>query len=352
MTYQPQTMNERPIGTIRRIAAGLIAIGRSSCHPRESNARERTILTALLIAFNAVAPSSQAVTPGKPLHSLGVTLAEDGGAYYEQITRGAESAAKAINPAVHYTARSCKNDAASQIQQIDEFVKTGTDLIVIQRSYRGDSSPAVQRARKAGVVVIAIDADIPGGADATVKPDERQGGVLAAKSVATALPTGGTVAIANGPATSDPLQSRVAGFLDELKDHPAIAVVDNQDTGMTREGTHKAIAEILARHPSLSAIYAVNDRVAYYAEEEAVRSGRTNLFIVGMEGSPRSVAAMKDPARLITASPGADPFTLAETAVKVGAAILAGKDHPAEPILLPFAPVTRANVEGFTGWTK
>lgn len=327
------------------------AVDRLVRQQQTRSARRRASAAAILVGISAVVRSQGAVTE-KPLQSVAVTLAEDGGPYYEQITRGAASAAKAINPAVHYTAISCKNDAATQMQQIEDFVKAGTDLIVIQRSYRGDSSPAVQRARQAGVVVVAIDADIPGGADATVKPDERQGGVLAAEEVAAKLPAGGSVAIANGPAKSTALQSRVAGFLDELKKHSAISVIENRDTGMTPDGTHKAVADILSRHADLAAIYGVNDRVAYYAEEEALRSGRTNLFIVGMEGSPRSVAAMKEPHRLITASPGADPFILAKTAVETGAGILAGKQPPAEPILLPFTPLSRANVESFAGWTK
>lgn len=125
------------------------------------------------------------------LHSVAVTLAEDGGPYYEQFTRGAEHAAKAINPAVKFTAVSCKNDAAVQMEQLDKFAADGTQLVVIQSSYAGDSSPAVQRARKDGMVVVALDAEVPGGTDVIVRPDEIQGGRLAAEYVAGRLPEGG-----------------------------------------------------------------------------------------------------------------------------------------------------------------
>lgn len=310
----------------------------------------RIVLATTLSTATLAAASEKS---SMKLRSIGVTLAEEGGRpYYEQVARGAESAAKAINPAVRFTAASCKNDATLQTEQLDKFVRDGTDLIVIQRSYSGDSSPAVQRARKAGVVVVAVDAEVPGGTDAVVQPDEAQGGMLAAQYIAFRLVEGGKVAIANGPATSQALKSRVEGFVAELKKHPGIEVVEDQDTGMMRENAQKIMDAFLTRHPDLAAVYGVNDPVAYYCEEAALRAGRTNLFIVGMEGSPRSVEAMKDSARLIAASPGEDPFALAELAVRRGVAILRGEQRPAHPILIPFTPLSRANVDGYIGWTK
>src|SRR5438445_1150138 len=92
----------------------------------------------------------------RALRSVAVTLAEDGGAYYEQVVKGAENAARAVNPLVEFTAVTCKNSAEIQVNQIDEFIRGGVDLIIIQRSYVGDSSLAVQRARQAGVLVVAI----------------------------------------------------------------------------------------------------------------------------------------------------------------------------------------------------
>lgn len=53
----------------------------------------------MVIALSGIGLSSQVVGAGKPLQSISM-LAEDGGPYYEQITRGAESVAKAIDSAV------------------------------------------------------------------------------------------------------------------------------------------------------------------------------------------------------------------------------------------------------------
>ena len=176
--------------------------------------------------------------------------------------------------------------------------------------------------------------------------------MLAGRYVVRRLSGKGKVAIANGPASSGPLGLRVAGFVDELKKSPGVEIVENQDTGMSLAGTRAALAGMLARHPDLDAVYGVNDPVAYYSELEALAQQRTTLFIVGMEGSPRSVAAMSDPQRLIVASPGADPFGLAETAATLGAAVRAGTREPGATVLMPFVELSRDNVRGYRGWTR
>jgi hypothetical protein len=61
---------------------------------------------------------------------------------------------------------------------------------------------------------------------------------------------------------------------------------------------------------------------------------------------------MKDPTRLIEASPGADPFALAERAVELGAAVRRGERACGAIELMPFVEVTRANVDGYRGWTR
>ena len=309
-------------------------------------------LAAMLVCLRGIGFAESASKATRSLDSVAVTLAEEGGAYYEQIVRGAAQAAKAANPAVRFIASSCRNQAALQMHQIDEFVTNGCDLIVIQRCYSGDSSPAVQRARAAGVIVVAVDADVPGGTDALVKPDEEQGGKLAGEFAAQRLKGQGVVAIANGPATAEALQSRVKGFLAELARFPNIKVVADQDTKMSRAGVHDFMTKLLRDFPEVNLIYGVNDPVAYYCEAEALTAKRHDLIIVGMEGTPVSVKSMRSPQGLIQASPGEDPFAIAERAVTLGIAILCGEPRPTQPELLPFVRVTRDNVAEYQGWTK
>lgn len=286
-----------------------------------------------------------------PIHAVAVTLAEEGGAYYDQVVRGAEHAVREVSLDIRFVAVSCKNNPGLQERQLDDFVRQGVDLILIQRAYVGDVSAAVQRARRAGVTVVALDADIPGGTDAVVKPDERQGGRLAGHCLAASLQGRGKVAIANGPSTAAPLALRVAGFLEELGKSPGMVVVENVDTGHTQPTIRTAMAGFLDRHPDLAAVYCLNDPRAHFCELEALAQKRTGLVIVGMEGSPRSVESMKSPQGLIVASPATDPYSLAETAVHLGAKVRAGYAPPGSVMLVPFKPLDRDHLQGYLGWT-
>jgi ribose transport system substrate-binding protein len=287
-----------------------------------------------------------------PIHAVAVTLAEEGGAYYDQVVRGAEHAVREMNPDIRFVAVSCKNNPGLQAQQLDDFVRQGVELILIQRAYVGDVSPAVQRARRAGVTVVAMDADVPGGTDALVKPDERQGGRLAGRALTSRLQGRGKVAIAHGPSTAAPLALRVAGFLEELRTSPGISVVENVDTGHTQSTIRAAMAGFLDRHPDLAAVYCVHDPRAHFCELEALARKRTNLVIIGMEGSPNSVASMKNPRGLIVASPASDPYALAETAVHIGAKVRGGSEPAGSVILVPFTPLDRDHLSGNSGWTR
>jgi ribose transport system substrate-binding protein len=320
--------------------------------------RARRLATAVgaVVAGMGVAlqlVSSTITAESRRLTSVLVILSEDtSGRYYDQVVRGAEKAARAVNPAVRFVAVSSKNNPDTQTDQIAAAMHSGVDLVVIQRTYAGDGSAAIQRARAAGITVVAIDADVPGGTDAVVKPDERQGGILAGRFVAERLSGKGKVAIANGPMRAAPIQLRVAGFVSELRKYPEIEIVADRDTGMTRDGARQVMGEFLTRYPDLNAVYGVNDPVAYYCELEAVERKRTDLFIVGMEGSPTSIAAMTSQNRLIVASPGEDPFAIAETAVKIGAAIVGGGRPIQTDVLVPFVELSRANVNGYRGWNR
>lgn len=297
------------------------------------------------------AATTDVTTPAsRPLNFVAVTLAEEGGAYYDQVVRGAEHAARAASPTVRFTAVSCRNDPTVQMRQIDEFTAAHCDLIVIQRSYAGEVSPAVQRARAAGVIVAAVDAPVTGGTDVLVMPDEEQGGRLAGRFVVAESGDTGRVAITNGPATAEALQLRVRGFLAELHRAPGLVVVADEDTHMRRAGAQDFIRRVLAEHPDTKFIYAVNDPVASYCEDALLAAGRHDVIVIGMEASPRSVKSMRDRQRLIAASPGEDPFELAARAVQLGVTILRGGPRSTEPVLVPFVPVTRENVHAFRGW--
>jgi ribose transport system substrate-binding protein len=80
--------------------------------------------------------------------------------------------------------------------------------------------------------------------------------------------------------------------------------------------------------------------------------GRTDFFIVGVDGSPAAVAALRGRQGLFDATVAQDPYAMAQKAVEVGYAIMQGKKPEKNIILIPVRLITRDNVNEYTGWTR
>jgi ribose transport system substrate-binding protein len=288
----------------------------------------------------------------KKLNSLGVTVWDLTNPFFMQIAHGAQTAAKEINPSVKFRAESCNYDLNKQTSQMDDFVASGVNLILLGAADSRGIAPAVARAKAAGITVIAIDVSAEGGVDATVTSNDRQAGQLNAKFTADRLKGKGNVVIVNGPPVSE-VTDRVDGFLEEIKKYPDIKILSqDQNAGGSREGGFRVMTDLLTAFPKIDAVFAINDPTAIGCDLAARQAKRTKLFIVSVDGSPDIVPLLKDKDSLIAASAAQDPFTMAQKAVQIGYDIMNGKKPADERTLIPVELVTRDNVEQYKGWTR
>ena len=132
-----------------------------------------------------------------------------GNPYFVALARGAEAAAKAANPQAKVTVLSADYDLNKQFTQIDSFIVSQVDLIPINAADARAIEPAVRKARRAGIVVVAVDVGAAG-ADAVVQTDNTRAGELACGFLAERLGGRGNVIIQNGPPVSAVLD-RVRG---------------------------------------------------------------------------------------------------------------------------------------------
>src|SRR5438445_7357296 len=169
------------------------------------------------------APASAAAQ--RPLKKVGVTLGSLGNPYFVALAHGAEAAAKKINPDAKVTVLSADYDLNKQFSHIDSFIVSKVDLILINAADARAIEPAVKKARKAGIVVVAVDV-AAAGADATVQTDKTQAGELACAFLAERLGRRGNLIIQNGPPVSAVLD-RVKGCKTVLARHPEIRILSD-----------------------------------------------------------------------------------------------------------------------------
>jgi ribose transport system substrate-binding protein len=303
----------------------------------------------LLFAATLVSP---VLAQNKQLKSVGLTVGDLGNPFFVQIAHGAEAQAKQYNPSVKITSLSSNYDVNNQTNQMDNFISSGVDLIILGAADSKGIAPAVKRAKAAGIVVVAVDVGAEGGVDATVMSDNKQAGQEAGQYVVDKIKGKGQIVIVNGPPVTS-VMDRVAGALEVFKKNPGIKILSqDQNANGSRDGGLRVMTDLLTAYPKLDAVFAINDPTAIGCDLAAKQAQRTDFFIVGVDGSPDASAVLKTKQGLFEATPSQDPYTMSQKAVEVGYEIMNGKKPQETTILVPVKLITRDNVADYTGWTK
>jgi ribose transport system substrate-binding protein len=296
--------------------------------------------------------TTQTFAENKKLSSLALTVGDLGNPFFVQIAHGAEARAKHINDKVKFTALSSNYEVNNQTQQIDNFISSNVNLILLGAADSKGIAPAVIRAKQAGITVVAVDVGAEGGVDATVTSNNKQAGTKDGAYVAERLKGKGQIVVINGPPVTA-VTDRVAGFLEEIKKYPDIKILSqDQNAGGSRDGGLRVMSDLLTAFKQIDAVFAINDPTAIGCDLAAKQAQRKEFFIVGVDGSPDIVPFLKDPGSLIAATAAQDPYLMAEEAVKIGYEIMQGKKPKEELTLIPVGLITKENVDRYAGWTK
>ncbi|KTB64948.1 ABC transporter substrate-binding protein [Pseudomonas fluorescens] len=286
----------------------------------------------------------------RELKALGISMGSLGNPYFVTLADGASARAKELNPAVKVTSVSADYDLSKQFSQIDNFISSKVDLILLNAVDPSAMASAIKKARDAGIVVVAVDVDAKG-VNATVQTDNVEAGKLACQFLVDKLAGKGNVIIQNGPQVTA-VTDRVKGCKAALAGAPDIKVLsDDQDGKGSREGGLNVMQGYLTRFPKIDGLFAINDPQAIGSDLAAKQLKRSGIIITSVDGAPDIENALKTDTQ-IQASASQDPWAMAQTAVNVGNDILNDK-APAEAVtLLTPKLITRDNVATYSGWSS
>jgi ribose transport system substrate-binding protein len=308
---------------------------------------------ALLAASAAFALGAFVSAPASAadLKSIGITVGSLGNPFFVQVVKGAEARAKQIAGGnVTVTAVSADYDLNKQSTQIDNFIASGVDLVLVNAADPVAIEPAMVRLKAAGIVAVAVDVEAKGAA-ATVTTNNVEAGAKACQYIVDKLNGTGEVAIMNGPPVSSVID-RVTGCKQAFAKAPGIKVVsDNQNGKGSREGGLEVMIGLLTANDDIDAVFTINDPQAIGADLAAKQLNFSDIIITSVDGAPDIEGALKQQGNLIQASAAQDPFAMAQKAVEVGYDILQGKQPAQSTILIPAELITRENVGQYKGWT-
>lgn len=238
------------------------------------------------------------------------------------------------------------NSVQRQVEQMTQAAGEGCDALVVDAVHSLDIAAGVQRARAAGVTVIAVNVGAQG-ADATVTTDNVQAGQVVGHHLASLADRCGPVAIVDGlavTATAD----RVAGFMSALREYPQMHVVAHRRGDHSRTAGHRVAAEILAVTPNLVGIFGINDPTSLGIADAVAEAGR-RVAVVSVDGAASAVSSIADGSPL-RATAAQDPARLGRLAVRLAAQVSAGRAPSGRVQLLPTQLVTALTVNEYEPW--
>lgn len=285
------------------------------------------------------------------LDSVGVTVGDLSNPFFVVMAQGAEQAAKKIGgDDVRVTVVSSGYDLNQQFNQLENFVAADTDIIVLNASDSKGIRPAVDQARAAGSVVVAVDTGVEADVDVTVTTNNLQAGEVSCKYIADRLQGKGNVVIVNGPPVTSVIE-RVDGCLNVLSKYPKLKILSkDQNAEGSRDGGLRVMSDLLTTFPDIDAVFAINDPSGVGADLAANQAKRDDFFIVGVDGAPEAIEAIASEDSIYAATATQDPRGMAETAVQVGNKVRQGQKLESKDILIPVKLITKENVDTAEGW--
>ena len=137
-------------------------------------------------------------------------------------------------------------DVPAQISAVNNFIDAGYDAIIVDAQNPASFGPAIRRAKKAGVVLIAFDNTLDSEDAINVDVDQYGLGVLWANWLASHLSNGGKVLEVRGVAGTSVDTDRHNGFQNTLnatgKKWNVVQVYGKWDDGVAQKAVADAIA--------------------------------------------------------------------------------------------------------------
>lgn len=252
--------------------------------------RHRVMLlfaVAALVIAGCAKKQTQTTAPAESKKwRVGVTLLTKQHPFYQELESAMRETAQ--KEGIELLIQSAEFNLADQTAQVENFLTSGVDALIICPVDSAGIAGAVKKANAAKVPVFTADiAAQDGEVVCHVASDNVQGGRLAGEYMAKLLNGKGKIVIIDHPVVTS-VQDRTRGFLEAISKYPGIQVVDRPPGDGVRDKAMAVAETMLQKYPDLAGIFAINDSTALGALKAVESMGRTSVVIVGYDGDPEA----------------------------------------------------------------
>ncbi len=252
----------------------------------------RLICAVLLLAIAAGPGCSRPPSPPTGVKNslrIGVSFQEMDNPYFVTMKKAVDEMASTLNAEVFYT--DAHHDITRQISDIEDLIQKKINILLINPTDTVGVEGVVKEAKKAGIVVVAVDAQAAGPVDCFVGSKNYEAGRLAGEFLGNYLKGQGKVAILDGIPVV-PILERVKGFKDAIARFPGIAIVATQNGKQERPTALSVTENMIQANPDLAGIFSVNDGGGMGAFS-AIEASKKDIALVSVDGLAEAVAAIE-----------------------------------------------------------
>lgn len=275
---------------------------------------------ALVLSLAACGTKAATATPTDTTAakvSVGLSVSTLNNPFFVTLVDGAKAKAQELN--VDLTVVDAGDDAAKQVNDIDDLISKNISVLIVNPVDSDAVAPAVKAAKDAGIKVVAVDRAVNGETvDCQIASDNVAGAKMATQYLEELVGKGAKVAELQGVPGASATVDRGKGF-HEVADAD-LDVVASQTADFNRAEGLTVMENILQANPDIKGVFAHNDEMALGALEAI---GDKGIVVVGFDATDDAKAAVE--AGTLAATIAQQPDLMGATAIEVAVKLASGQ---------------------------
>lgn len=284
---------------------------------------KKTVLAALAAVLALSVAVSQA---GEKRWKVGYTCPTLNNPFFVDMKNGAELAAQ--QRGIDLVMLGGDNNVNKQVQQVEDFIAQGVDVVIVQGVDTSGIATAVEMANEAGVPVMGTE-ERPdrGELFCYIAFDNVESGYNGGMYLGEKLNGKGKVVELIGELGQLTSRERSQGFQDAIKKFPGIEILSSQPANFDRARAMAVMENMLQTYDDIDGLYAANDEMLLGAAQAIEAAGRLGEIIsIGCDGTDEALEAIRD--GKISATNGAPGYIQGYIAIDIAHRYLKGEKVP------------------------
>lgn len=227
-------------------------------------------------------------------------------------------------------------DVATQINQIEDFITQGVDVILLAAADPDAMIAPVQEAIDAGIPVICYDGTINSDITATkvvfdFYEDGQMVGDWAVQYINENLGGKAKIAVLDFPASPIVCGLRAQGFVDAVSKLEGVEIVAQQDGKASRTDSMSVMENILTANPDVDIVYGINYDTGAGAAA-AIEAAASKAIVLCNAWGQEGFQKLENNDPIIKCMAASSPVTQARDALDAVEKLLAGEELPKETL--------------------